>query len=108
MAHPTDEKFKQMINEKTLDDCPIAVNYITNAQTIFEPNRPGLQGKTVKQRPVQIEPEYLGIPRDFYQLHHFVTLTADVTFVNGLAFFTTLGRDIRFGTAEHILSRTAT
>ena len=28
-------------------------------------------------------------------------------FVNGLAFFTTLGRDIRFGTAEHVPSRTA-
>eukprot|EP00957_Ditylum_brightwellii_P025146 1903138-Ditylum_brightwellii.AAC.1 len=34
-------------------------------------------------------------------------LTADVMFVNELAFFTTLGRDIRFGTVEHILSRTA-
>ena len=28
-------------------------------------------------------------------------------FVNGLAFFTTLGRDIRFGTAEHVPYRTA-
>ena len=28
-------------------------------------------------------------------------------FVNLLAFFTTLGRDIRFGTAEHVPSRTA-
>ena len=49
----------------------------------------------------------MSIPRDFYRLHHFVTLTADVMFVNGLAFFTTLGRDIRFGTAEHVPSRTA-
>ena len=28
-------------------------------------------------------------------------------FVNGLVFFTILGRDIRFGTAEHVPSRTA-
>ena len=49
----------------------------------------------------------MGIPRDFYKLHNFVTLTADVMLVNGLAFFTTLGRDIRFGTAEHVPSRTA-
>ena len=28
-------------------------------------------------------------------------------FVNGLAFLTTLWRDIRFGTAEHVPSRTA-
>ena len=79
----------------------------TNAHTIFGPNCPGLKGKTVRQRPERIESEYLGIPRDFYRLHHFVTLTADVMFVNGLAFFTTLGRDIRFGTAEYVPSRTA-
>ena len=107
MAHPTDESFKQMVSGKTLDNCSIVASDVTNAQTIFGPNRPGLKGKTVRQRPERIEPEYLGIPRDFYCLHHFVTLTADVMFVNGLAFFTTLGRDIRFGTAEHVPSRTA-
>eukprot|EP00957_Ditylum_brightwellii_P179193 13652001-Ditylum_brightwellii.AAC.1 len=96
-----------MISRKTLDNCPIVASDVTNAQTIFGPNRPGLKGKTVRQRPERIEPEYLGIPRDFYRLHHFVTLTADVMFVNGLAYFTTLGRGIRFGTAEHIPSRTA-
>jgi len=91
MAHPTNESFKQMINGKTIDNCPIVASDIVNARAIFGPNRPGLQGKTIRQRSEQIEPEYLGIPRDFYRLHHFVTLTADVMFVNGLAFFTTLG-----------------
>ena len=40
-------------------------------------------------------------------MHYFVTLTADVMFVNGIPFFTTLSWDIRFGTAEHVPSRTA-
>jgi len=104
MAHPTDESFKQMVSGKTLDNCSIVASDVTNAQTIFGPNCPGLKEKIVRQRPERIEPEYLGIPRDFYRLHHFVTLTADVMFVNGLAFFTSLGRDIRFGTAEHVPS----
>eukprot|EP00957_Ditylum_brightwellii_P058210 4414398-Ditylum_brightwellii.AAC.1 len=96
-----------MINGKTLDNCPIVASDITNDQTIFGSNRPGLQRKTIRQRLERIEPKYLGIPRDFYRLHHFVTPTADVMFVDGLAFFTTLGRDIRFGTAEYIPSRMA-
>ena len=83
MAHPTDESFKQMVSEKTLDNCSIVASDVTNARSIFGPNRPGLRGKTVRQRPDRVEPEYLGIPRDFYWLHHFVTLTADVMFVNG-------------------------
>ena len=94
LAHPTDKSFKQMVSSKTLDNCSVNASDVTNARSIFGPNRPGLKGKTIRQRPERIEPEYVGIPRDFYKLHHFVTLTADVMFVNGLAFFTTLGRDI--------------
>ena len=107
MAHPTDETFKQMVSGECIDNCPVIASDVTNARTIFGPNRAGLRGKTVRQRPERVIPEYLGIPKDFYRLHHFVTLTADVMFVNGIAFFTTLGRDIRFGTAEHVPSRTA-
>ena len=33
-------------------------------------------------------------------------MTADFIFVNEIPFFTTLSRDIRFGTAEHFPSRT--
>eukprot|EP00957_Ditylum_brightwellii_P056902 4313730-Ditylum_brightwellii.AAC.1 len=40
MAHPTDEPFKQMINGKTIDNCPIVANDIVNARAIFGPNRP--------------------------------------------------------------------
>ena len=107
MAHPTDETFKQMVSGESLDNCPVVASDVTNARTIFGPNRAGLRGKTVRQRPERVIPEYLGIPKDFYQLHNFVTLTADVMFVNGIAFFSTFGRDIRFGTAEHVPSRTA-
>eukprot|EP00957_Ditylum_brightwellii_P056533 4286301-Ditylum_brightwellii.AAC.1 len=51
MAHSTNESFKQMINGKTLDNCPIVASDIVNARIIFGPNCPGLQGKTVRQRP---------------------------------------------------------
>eukprot|EP00957_Ditylum_brightwellii_P101651 7746698-Ditylum_brightwellii.AAC.1 len=45
MAYPTNESFKQMICGKTLDNCPIVASDVTNTQTIFGPNRPGLKGK---------------------------------------------------------------
>ena len=107
MAHPTDEKFKNMVSGKRLDNCATVANDVTNARAIFGPNRPGLRGKTVRQRPDRIVPEYLEIPKDFYRLHHFVTLTTDVIFVNGIPFFTILSPDIRFVMAEHVPSRTA-
>ena len=101
VAHNTDEKFKHMVSGKSLDNFSIVANDVNNA---FGPNRPGLRGKTVRQRTERVVPEYLEIPKDFYRLHHFVTLTADVMFVNGILFFTTLSLDIRFDTAEHVPS----
>ena len=107
MAHPTHDKFKHIVSRKILEKCSIVANDITNARTTFGPNLPGLRGETVRQRPERVVPEYLDIPQDYYQLHHFFTLTADIMFVNGLPFLTSLLRDIQFGTAEHLPSCTA-
>ena len=54
-----------------------------------------------------VEMEFIPIPHNFYELHKFVTLTVDVIFVNGVAFLTTLLREIRFFTVEHVPSCTA-
>ena len=46
--------------------------------------------------------EYSKILGDFYRLHKFVILMADVMFVNGIAFL----RNIKMITVEHIPNRT--
>ena len=51
--------------------------------------------------------EYRNILRDFYWLHKFVTLTADVMFVNGIPFLVTFSQNIRLITAKHVPTRTA-
>ena len=107
VAHPPDEKFKQMVSHENLRNCDVKVKDITNAHAIFGANRSRLKGGTVRQRPDRVDPEYTQIPRDFYELHHFVTLTADVMFVNGLPFLVTRSRDIKMITTEFLPSRTA-
>ena len=47
------------------------------------------------------------IPKDFYQLHKFVTLTADVMFVNGIPFLVTLSRNILLVTCKYLHTRTS-
>ena len=47
------------------------------------------------------------IPRDFYTLNKFVTLTADVMFVCGIPFLVAYSRSIKFTTTEYIPTRTA-
>ena len=39
------EKFKLMVSSKFLDNCSVVSSDITNARTLFGPNRPGLRAK---------------------------------------------------------------
>ena len=88
------------------EKCPVSPTYITNARVICGPELAGVRRKTLRKKPITVEMEKLQIPNDFYQLHRFVTLAADVMFVNGVEFLTTLSRKIRLITAEHIPSPT--
>ena len=106
VAQPPEEKFKDMVSHKSLYNCRVKADYITNAHAIFGPNRSRLKGATVRQKPDRVDPEYTQMPRNFYELHKFFTLAADVMFVNDVQVLVTLSRDIRLFTAEFIPSRT--
>jgi hypothetical protein len=89
-GHPTDAQFLEMASNKTIKNCPIKPKHITNACSIFGPSIAGVRGKTVRCKPEQVEAEPGCIPDDFHCLHWFFVITADVMFVKGIAFLTTL------------------
>ena len=60
----------------------------------------------MRKKPERVHGETLSIPRDIYKLHHYVTLTADLMYVNGVTFLTTLSRKIKLRTIEHVQTRT--
>ena len=107
MGHPSNKQFSEMASNKTRYNCPVIPADIPNALALYGPHLPGVQRYTVREKPDRVETEYLYIPDGYRRLDHFVTITADVMFVNGVSFLVTLSRKIRFLTAEHIPSRTA-
>ena len=107
VAHPPVSKFKLMVNSPGLKNCRVTVQDITNSREIFGPDLPGLQGRSTRQKPKRVVPEYMGIPRAIYERYKYVTLTADVMFVNRIAFLVSLSRGIRFYTAEHVPNQKA-
>jgi hypothetical protein len=89
-GHPTDAQFLDMVRNKTIKNFPIKPEHITNACSIFGPSIAGVRGKTIRRKPEQVEAEPGHIPDDFHRLHRFVMITADVMFVNSIAFLTML------------------
>ena len=76
VGSPSERHFAELVSENCTD--------LTNAHAIFGPDLSGVWGKTVRQKADRVETEETTIPRYFYGLHKFVTLTTDVMFVNGV------------------------
>ncbi len=109
MAHPSDEALKHLVSStNAVRNLDITVPAISNARDIFGPDLGAVRGKTVRQRPSAVRPEYVNVPRDLYERIKNVTVTADVMFVNGLPFLVTLSRDIKLGSVEFLPSHTVT
>ena len=66
-----------------------------------------MRGKTVIQNPARVETEDIYVSWYFYGVQKFVTLTAEVMFVNRVPFLVTMSQNRRLFTDELLQSRTA-
>ena len=110
IGHPPDKKLKQIIRagkKQGLKNCPVNVEDVSNSLAIYVPNRPILRGTKTRENPDRVTEGRIEIPQDFYRLHKFLTLLADLMFVGGLPFLITSLRHIKLSTAEFVPTRTA-
>ena len=56
--------------------------YITNAHVIYGPDLARVQGGDMRKKSTLVETKKMKIQKCFYLLHHFVTLTAGLIYVN--------------------------
>ena len=108
MAATPSGKMLDLVRNNRLKKCSVTLADLHNANFVFGPKaRANLRGGTTREKPDKVEVGKVEIPMDFYKLHRFVTLSADVMFCNGLPFMTTVSHDIDFMTAEFLARRTA-
>jgi hypothetical protein len=96
-----------MVREKLIANCPVTVHDVQNANQIFGPDLANLRGKTTRSKLEHVRVDYVKIPGDFVEMHKYVTIVAEVMFVNGLLFLVTSSRGISLITIEFLPSRTA-
>ena len=109
IASPSQQEFHKMVSRNctAMRSAPMTCANLINARTIFGPDLSGLRGKSTREKPERVDTSETVVPRYFYGLHKYVTLTADVMFVNGVPFLLTLSRKIRLFTSEYLPSQTA-
>jgi hypothetical protein len=59
-----------------------------------------LKGKTVWKTTEHVHPKYQDMPQEIMEIHRDVTIAGDIMFVNRIAFFMTVSRNVKFGTTE--------
>jgi hypothetical protein len=94
IGNPTEQEFAGMVHEKLITHCPVTVQDVHNANQFFGPDLANLRGKTTRTKLKHIRVHCVKIPRNFIKMHKYVTLVADVFFVNGLPFLVTSLRGI--------------
>jgi hypothetical protein len=107
IGNPMDRGFTGMVREELIANCPVTVHDVQNANRIFGPDLANLRGKTTRSKPEHVRVDYVKIPWDFVEMHKYVTIVADMMFVNGLPFLVTSLRGISQITIDGLPSRTA-
>lgn len=91
--------------EKDKPNCPITKQDILAAEDIFGPAVAALKGKTTRRQPEPVTVNLVDVPHDIIARYREVILAVDIMYVNEVPFFVTVSRNIKFGTAEMILSK---
>ena len=96
VGHLTDRKYKHMVSNKLLPNCPITLHDITNENSMVVPSQSGLKVNTVRNKSSRLNmEEYMKNSEHFYKLNNFVMIGDDVVFVNVYEFMVTSKIKIR-------------
>jgi hypothetical protein len=107
IGYPSLQDYTYLIENNLLRDCLLTVMDVRNAEDIFGPSVAALKGKMIRRGGTTVQGNIVRLPREIMERYRSITLCGDVMFVNGMAFFITVGKSIQFGTIENMVDRPA-
>ena len=105
IGRPSLKDYIRIVTVNLLPNCPVTKADILVAEDIFGPEMGILKGKTKRRKPSMVRRVVEPIPPAIMRQYRHVTLGADIMHINGIPFFFTVSRHIKFGTIEPLVSR---
>ena len=108
VGHPTDREILGMVRANMITNCPATESAVHNANRIFVPDLAGVRGRMVRRAPEVVwTGDYISVPPAVVERFRYMTIAADIMFVNGVPFLVTVGRGLNLITSEYTPVRTA-
>ena len=107
MGNPSEATLKDAVSSKTVENVPFDRINVSNSRRIYGPALEDVRGKTTRRKPVRVKESHVDVPRAVAERLRYLTMAADVFFVDMIPFLVTMSRGLQFVTAEFTPSRTA-
>ncbi len=106
LGRPSTADFIHIVNHNLLPNNPVTERDIKSAEAIYGQDVGSIKGKTVRRSPNAVAPkDRVQLPPSSMERYKDVTIAVDIMYINGLAFLTSISRDLKFGTIECIANR---
>ena len=105
MGLPSMHDYIELVRNNMLYNCPITVEDIENSFKIYGQSPAALKGKVTRKKPDVVSSDYFEVPEDILEKHKFVTLCADIFYVQKIPFFVTVSRHLKLTTVQLLVNR---
>ena len=96
IGSPSDKDYGGMVSSNMIKNCPIDSTDVSNARAIFGPDLASVRGNTFQRKPKSIVEEYVAVPKELVSRHKFISIAANVFFVDGIEFLLTVAIKLKF------------
>ena len=105
LNYPSAQDLKTIIRTNALLNNPVRVEDVDIMEKIYGKDLASLKGKTTRSKHVKETARIVPIPAVLLEENKDVLLYADIMYVNGLTFLTTISEKIQFRTANYLPNR---
>jgi hypothetical protein len=105
LGSPSIQDFKAIVNSNAIRNNPITLEDMNIAERIIGPEIERVKGTTRRTKPTPVICNYIEIPEELINNQKNVTLCIDTMYVNGIAFLTTVARNLQYRSAEPIIGK---